>query len=196
MTLDELIAEVYELTNRPDLVAMTLSAVKNATLKAHKSDFYSKDIWETGVKFSSSAHRQSIDPYTLWTNFRAWKYIRRVEDEDDDIGKFFDIITPEETINAYGSNRADIAYIAGRVTELRSSVAFSKLLIGCYVSPIVRTGIYQSWVAEQYPFAIIHEATRIVFASIGWVEEAKTQRELVAEQYAEIKLGAVQDVGY
>ena len=46
MTLAELIAEVYLLTNRPDRVAMTTSAVKAATLKAHKSDFFSKDIHE------------------------------------------------------------------------------------------------------------------------------------------------------
>ena len=49
MTFDELVAEVYLLTARGDLTAETQSAVKAATLKAHKSDFFSKDIFETGV---------------------------------------------------------------------------------------------------------------------------------------------------
>lgn len=196
MTFDELLEEVYLITNRRDLAAETKSAVKAATLKAHKSDFYSKDIFETGVEFDSADFRQSLDYISLLSNFRAFKYLRRVEDENDDVGKFFDIVTPEETIDSYGVNRCDIAYVAGRVIEIRASVEFSKVLLGCYVLPIVREGDYRSWVAEQLPYAIIHEAARRVFRSIGNLEEAAAQTEFVAEEYAELKISAVTDVGF
>lgn len=196
MTFDDLIAEVYLVTNRPDLVGETKSAVKAATLKAHKTDFYSKDIFETGIEFDTAEFRQSLDYISLLSNFRAFKYLRRVEDENDDIGKFFDIVLPEEVLDNYGCNRDDIAYIAGRVIEIRSSVMFSKALLGCYVLPIVRESDYLSWVAEQFPYAIVYEAARVIFKGIGYDEQSAQFNLLVAEEYTLLKQSALTDVGY
>ena len=196
MTFDELVAEVYLITNRSDLVGETKSAVKAATLKAHKSDFYSKDIFEVGVEFTTAEFRQSFDYVTLLSNFRAFSYLRRVEDELDDTGTFFDIITPLELLDEYGKGRTDIAYVAGRVLEIRSSVTFSKALLGAYVLPIVRENAYLSWVAEQFPFAIVYEAARVLFKSIGYDEQSAAITRLVAEEYNLLKLSALSDVGY
>lgn len=196
MTFDELIAEVYDITNRPDLVTATNAAVKAATLKAHQSDYFSKDIFETGIEFPTADFRQSLDYVSLYSNWRALKYLRRVEDETDDVGAFFMVLTPEETIDSYGVNKVDVAYVAGRVLEIRSRVEFSKALLGCYVRPIVTPDeAYVSWVAEQHPYAIIHEAARRIFTSIGQLEEAAGQRLLVAEEYIELKMTGLTDVG-
>jgi len=196
MTFDELKEEVFIITNRRDLVAETESAIKSATLKAHKSDFYSKDIFETGVEFPTAEFRQSLDYVTLLSNFRAFKYFRRVEDEFDDVGQFIEIISVDEILDSYDINRVDIAYVAGRVLEIRSSVEFTKALLGAYVLPIVRTGAYLSWVAEQFPFAIVHEAARRIFRSIGQLEESNAQKEFVVEEYTELRMSALSDVGY
>jgi hypothetical protein len=196
MTFDELIEEVYLLTNRPDLVGETKSAVKAATLKAHKTDFYSKDIFESGIEFDTTDFRQSLDYVSLFSNFRAFKYFRRVDSATDDVGAFIEIITPEEVLDSYGCNRTDIAYVAGRVLEIRASVSFSKALLGAYVYPVVREGAYLSWVAEQAPYAIVYEAARVVFKSLGQIEESNAQAQLVAEEYSLLKLSAVTDVGY
>jgi len=196
MTFDELLEEVYLITNRRDLVAETKSAIKAATLKAHKSDFYSKDIFETGIEFDSADYRQSLDYISLFSNFRAIKYLRRVEDENDDVGAFFEIITPEETLDSYGSNRTDIAYVAGRVLEIRSAVEFSKALLGAYVLPIVREGAYNSWVAEQFPYAIIYETARVLFKAIAYDEQSATFNQLMAEEYSLLRASALTDIGY
>ena len=105
MTFDELVADIYLITNRSDLVNETKSAVKAATLKAHKSDFYSKDIFEAGIEFDTPDFRQSLDYITLLSNFRAISYLRRVEDELDDKGTFFEIIAPTEVLDGYGEGR-------------------------------------------------------------------------------------------
>lgn len=196
MNYNELVQEVYTLTGRPDLTGETASAIKAATLKAHTSDFYSKDIYETGIQFESTDYRQSLDLYNLISNFRAIKYLRRVTDANDDEGTFIEIITPEELLDGYGSNRSDVAYVAGRVLEIRSSVEFQYALLGCYVMPIVRVEAYSSWIADLYPYAIVHEAVRIVLATIGYVEEAARYSQLVAEQYALLKMNNLSDVGY
>lgn len=196
MTFAELVIEVYLITNRPDLVARTASVIKAATLKAHKSDFFSKDIHETGVIFDTSEFRQSLDYITLIPNLRAFKYLRKADDAEDDAGIFFTIITPEEILDEYGVNKADIAYVAGRVLEIRSSTEFQFALLGCYVLPVVTDGNYASWVAEQYPFAIIHDAARRIFLSIGQREEANGEKSLADDEYAELAIGAITDVGH
>ena len=196
MTFDELIEEVYLITNRPDLVGETKSAVKAATLKAHKTDFYSKDIFESGIEFDTTDFRQSLDYVSLFSNFRSFKYLKRVDSATDDVGAFIEIITPEEVLDSYGCNRTDIAYVAGRVLEIRSNVSFSKALLGCYVYPIVREGAYLSWVAEQAPYSIVYEASRVIFKATGQIEESNAQAQLVAEEYSLLKMSALSDVGY
>lgn len=195
MTFDELVAEVYDITKRPDLVTETASAVKSATLKAHRTDFYSKDIYETGVEFPNLLYKQSLDYINFIPNFRALKYIRRVTDALDENGIFFDVITPDEILDSYNKNRTDVAYVAGRVIELKASVEFKVMLMGCYVNPVVRTGAYSSWVAEQFPFAVIREAARVLFKTIGYDEQSATYQGLVAEEYALLRMSALADVG-
>lgn len=196
MTFNELLSEVYLLTNRPDLVNETKAAVKAATLKAHQSDFFSKDIHETGVEFVTSDYVQSFDYISFISNFRSFKYARRVEDANDSTGKFFTILTPEETLDSYGINKTDIAYVAGRILEIRSSVAFRYMLLGCYVFPIVREAEFSSWIAELYPYAVIYEAARVIFKTIGHDEKSRAYDTFVAEQYLLLKQSALSDVGY
>lgn len=196
MNLAELIAEVYLVTNRPDMVNETLSAVRSATLKAHQTDFYSKDIYETGVEFTESNYIQSLDYISLVSNYRALKYLRRVQDEHDQNGVFFTIVTPEEILDSYGRTRANIGYVAGRSLELHSSVPFTKCLLGCYVNPIVSVENYSSWVAEQFPYAIVHDAARKIFMATGQLDEASGQTRLLAEEYQALRSQSLTDVGY
>ena len=195
MTLNELIAEVYDLTGRPDLVAMTLSAIKSATLKAHQTDFYSKDIYEIQFSFMAPGYTFSLDYISIISNYRALKYMRKYDIASATAGKFFTVITPEEVLDQFGRELTDVAYVAGRVIEIKSSTEFKTMLLGAYVQPVITTIGYSSWVADLYPYAIIHEAARVVFGSISMHEEKNAQKELVSEWYAELKINALTDVG-
>ena len=203
MTFDELVAAVYVVTNRPDLVSDTEQAVRNATLKAHTTDgngeaqFYAKDIYETGYSFPTADYFQSLDYINLITNWRAISYLKRVEDAADTEGKFFSVISVSEILDEYGTARTDIAYVAGRVIEIRSSVEFTLGLLGAYVFPIVTPkASFSSWVADQYPYAIVHEAARMIFMSIGQKEEAASEKSLMLEEFFTLKNSSVLDVGY
>lgn len=196
MTFDELVDDVITLTNRPDLVARTDSAVRAATLKAHHLDFFSKDLFETGVNFEELNFKHSFDYTGLVSNFRAFKYLRKASDACDDTGIFFDIITPDELLDSYGSNRTDIAYVAGRALEIRSSNEFQFALLSCYVHPVITKSGYCSWIALQYPYAIIYEAVRTLFKGIGYDEQAVEYSRLTGEEFELLKLSNIQDVGY
>lgn len=196
MTFAELLTEVYNITGREDLVSLSKTAIKAATLKAHQTDFYSKDLYETPIQFTSADYVHSLDIISLIPNYRALKYMRKYDTSSLEAGDFFNLITPEEVLDKYNRALLDVCYVAGRVIEIKSSTSFDTILLGAYVSPIVVEANYSSWVADLYPYAIIHEAARFVFASIAMNDEKNAQKEFVAEQYAELRTNALPDYGY
>jgi hypothetical protein len=197
MTFAELEAEVYIHTKRSDLVALTKTAIRAATLKAHQTDFYSKDIYETGIDLTVSQARHSIDYITLISNLRALKYIRRVDSlTDENTTNFFEIVPPELLVDSYSEFKTDVGYIAGRSLELRGAVDFQYIILGAYVNPIATETGYSSWVALLYPDVIILEAARQIFKSQGKSEEETTYNRLVREQYILLRTNALTDVGY
>lgn len=196
MTFTEILTEIYNITSRPDLVDLTKTAVKAATLKAHQTDFYSKDIYELSLQFTEKSYVHSLDYISKIPNYRALKYMRLYDTVTAESGKFFTVITPEEVLDQYNRELLDVCYVAGRVIEIKSSVEFDTILVGCYVLPNIVEAEYSSWVADLYPYVIIHEAARVVFGSIAMQAEAKSQAQFVAEQYAELKINALPDVGF
>ena len=196
MTLTELIEEVYALTNRPDLEVQTKSAVKAATLKMHSSDFYPKDIYETGIQFDEAAYIHSFDMYSFVSNMRAVKYLRVADNASDQNGAFLEIISPEEVLDSYNRNRTNIAYAAGRNLEIRAAAPFKYAYFGCYVLPTVTEANYGSWIADLQPYAIIYEAARNIFKLIGYDEEASAYNGLVAEELQLLKINHLATLGY
>ena len=59
-TFAELVADVKILTNRPDLDAEIKLAVKAATLKAHHTDFYPKDLYGVAIQWTPVGFLQSL----------------------------------------------------------------------------------------------------------------------------------------
>jgi len=195
MTFEELLEEVYTLTNRPDLVGVSTTAIKAATLKAHQSDFYSKDIFETVLACEGEPdYVTSIDYISIVCNYRALKYLRALDDTGQP-AQFITMTTPEGILDGYGAQKTDIVYVAGRILEVRASTLVSKFLFSCYVNPITTAEGYASWVADLYPFAIIYEAARVVFKSIGFDEQAAAYQGLVNEQFTLLRTNALTDLG-
>lgn len=196
MTLAELITEVYSLTGRPDRSADTLSAIKSATLKAHQSDYYYKDIFESGIVFDSSSFVQSLDYRTLLPRWRALKYLRKYDIASNTPGKELDIILPDNVLDSYKTTKTDICYVAGAFVQLNSSSREDTYLLGCYLNPDITETSYTSWVALDHPYAIIFDAAATVFKAIGKDEEAAAYRILVVEQIAMLKMSNIEGVGY
>lgn len=181
-TLAELVADVYTLTKRPDLIDRTKLAVRAATLKLHQRDFFAKDIMEFGVSFSAAAVVQSFEYKRVQPRWRAAKYFRKTNVVGMDTGEFFEIITPEEILDSYQINRSNVCYLAGSVFQLRSSEEFQYMFCGCYVNPDTTEASFSSWIADERPYAIVYDAAASIFKSIGADEEEKAHRQLAMEQ--------------
>lgn len=195
MTLTELIAEVYLLTNRPDLVNQTLSAVRSATLKLHQSDYYYKDIFETGIVFGTSEYLQQLDYRTVIPRWRSLKYLRKT-DSTGTLGSFFTVVAPEQVLDSYALNRNDICYAAGDVIQIRSSTELQYAIVGCYRNPDVGAISYSSWIANDHPWAIIFEAATAVLLMIGKDSQARSMAQLANIQLAELRNSNILAEGY
>lgn len=190
MLLSELITETYVQTLRPDLVAETTAAVKSATLLAHNSDFYARDLYENGVVFDESLFIQSLSVGVI-PNYRKINYIRLYDAVGQSPGPMLEILTPDQIFDAYGVDKVNIAYEAGTQIEIRGGVPFQHILVGAYVTPDITNLGYNSWVADSYPYAIIYSAARIVLYASGNLELGNKMRELAAEQLQEMQFSSI-----
>jgi len=193
-TFAELLEDVYSLTQRRDLVAETKLAVKAATLRAHQSDYFSKDLTETGLTFTEKLNIQQLAPRELFPRYRALKYFR-VHDGTTPM-QFLEVITPEQVLDGYKLTRNDVVYEAGMVLQLRSSTAFEYALMGMYLNPSVTEDTYSSWIADAFPFAIIYEAAAIIYKTIGYDEQNAAYRQMSGEALMELKMSNILANGY
>lgn len=190
-----LVADVISLTNRPVLVNETKLAVQAATLKAHQMDDWIKDLREYSIQFSSSDFYQSLDYKQLLPLWRKPRYVRKYDITGAAVGKFLTYLEPEQVIDGYGADRADIFYVAGDSLQIKSSTSLQYALLACYVNPDITEAGYNSWIADDHKFAIVYEAVAIIFKTIGYDEQVPVYREMVKEQMQMLKQHAVTGLG-
>ena len=196
-TLTELCSDVYTITNRPDLVAETQLAVRAATLKLHQSDFYFRDIFETGIKFDDPDYIQQFNVKSVVPLFRSLKYIRRYDTSGSGApAEYYSILGPTELLDSYNRDKVNVAYCAGDTVNIKSKVPVQNALLGVYVNPNITVSGFSSWIAVDHPFAIVFEACRILFKQIGYDEMAQSSERLAGEQLMLLKEINIQSVGY
>lgn len=196
MTFTEIFNEVILITKRPDLVDQTKQKIRSATIKAHHSDFYFKDLVEVPVQFTNLFFLQSFIPNEVVPQFRMAKYIRLWNGGiEGDVGKFLTPIQIENSLDLYKNIKTDVFYMAGQLLQIRGACTLDKVLFGCYVNPVITPeASYSSWIANEQPYAIIYEAARQIFKSISYTEQANEFSGLVGEEYAELKLTYVDSI--
>jgi len=192
----DLCAEVYTLTGRSDRVAETESAVKSATLKAHQSDYFYKDLVEFGLDFGSADFTQSWGYKSNIPRYRSIKWLRKYDNTSGVPGKLLDLVVPENVFDAYKIQKQDIYYVAGSFLQINSSTSEQYYLASCYINPDITSDNYDSWVADDHPYAIIYDAAATVFKTIGKDEEASAYRNLVAEQISILRASNIVATGY
>jgi hypothetical protein len=170
MTLNELIAEVYTLTGRPDLVAETSAAIRKATLKMHSLDFFYRDLQEEIIGFPTTAFKQQYDLQINIPSYRAIKYVRRWNAVPTGMENYFTKLEPDAVLDSYGREATNIWYVAGAMLNIKGKEQISNLVLGYYRHPDITTNGFSSWIAIEQPFAIIEEACANIFQMIGHAE--------------------------
>lgn len=191
--LTSMVNDVISLTSRPDLSAEIKVAVRAATLRAHHSDYFWRDWEEYSLRFDTPALIQKVKLQELIPRYRTIRHLRKFDGSE--AGDFLLAVTPEESLDSYKRNRLDVFYTAGDQLNIRSSTNLEYILLGCYISPDTGDETYDSWIAKIYPNAIVNDAARIIFKSIGYDEQAAVYTEMVREDYLSLKTNFIQQTG-
>lgn len=204
MTLAELLAEVYALTNRPDLSAESTSAIKAALLKMHHVDFFYKDLQAALVSLPGTDFVASFET-SLLPRFRAMKFIRKWyatslntqvwPAANGMAGPFLTLKEPSDILSSYGRELLDIYYVAGTSVNIRTSDAPPKLLVSWYQNPnatLAGLNAGTDWVCIEHPFAIVFDAASSVFKMIGYDEQSARFSQLVSEQIALLRISNIE----
>lgn len=202
MNFDELRSEVLSIVKRPDQMPRIEAAIRAATLKAHRQDYFFRDLVETGVQFAGDSCIRNFLPSSIFgTRFRKIKYIRYwMYDGTDEqtLGSpssFLTAIDIENSLDAYGYTKTNVYYMAGELVQIRTSQSLTHCLVGAYLNPIVTETNFSSWIADSNPYAIIYEACRQVFNQIGKASDAQTMTQSLIEEYSQLKLDSINRPG-
>lgn len=191
MTYTELVEAVYSLTNRPEMVGETALAVQSATLKAHQSDFYTRDSVEKLLVLAEDSYIAQVDLSVL-VRYRAMRWLRKWDPAGFDpntqlqtgtAGEFIEPIEPEMVIDSYGYTKANRWYVAGNFLNIRSNTSIRQVLMSYYQAPkVAPVAQYSSWVADTVPFAIIFDAASTIFQLLGQNDQSRKYDTFVLEQ--------------
>jgi len=196
MNLQELQDEVQVIVRRPDLAAEIKSAVKAATLKLHHLDYFPKDLREVSLAFSEAVTLMQIEYASLLPDWRALAYLRPTDASYSDQRPFFTVLTPDQTVDTYQVNKENIVYLSGQILQLRACPAVTSVLLGYYAHPNITDAGYNSWIAREYPYAIVYDAAAKLFKKIGLDEQAGAMMRDAAELATEMRNSNVVAVGY
>lgn len=183
---------VYTLTNRSDLVAETALAVRQATLRIHRSAFFPRDVIE-GLLPLSPAFNFQLDIPTYFPRFRAFSYLRPYTQITATPASFLiDWMRPDAIFDEYGVEKTNIGYIAGNNVNIKlgptnatqqqtgNAPNWDSFLYGYYQNPVLSpNAAYASWIADEHPGIIVLDAACLVFRMIGYEEAAARLQTMV-----------------
>ncbi len=166
----------------------------------HGLEFFYKDILTADVVFDIPAYLQTLDTSAL-PFFRSISYLRKDNPRysafeaspyagaipplsvngtilSTSIARsFLKIITPDDILDEYMAEKSDVVYQAGGTIFIRSSTSLQFVNAGWYAWPnldMANANVgYASWIANEYPYAIIYDAASAVLQKIGMTDAAR-----------------------
>lgn len=181
---DDIYTKVMDHTRRPELVALTKSAIRTAVLRAHHLDFFPRD---KDIKVLS----YTVDPSTTFYDFSMAAELPKCRTvakvysslESDRTGTFAlpqDHLTEEleyrEIDDLYDENGCRRRYIYTVVADtLRCfpETPTGRLNVVFFKDPDTSDAGLNSWIARQYEDDVAAWAAAIVFARSGFLEQAQ-----------------------
>ena len=195
MTYATVLQDVYDITKRPDLTVETAIGIKSAVLQLHGQDFYSRDLYETGISFPTSDYLQTLDYKVLLPRWRSMKYLRKYDAVGMTPGAKLSPVSIEKTIDGYKIDRTDVYYLAGVVYQIKSSTEEQYYLLGAYLWPSIDPSAFDSWIADEYPYAVAYKAATLAMRAIGHMDIADSFEKQANIFAQEIGVNNIETVG-
>lgn len=214
-TLQEIAADVYVYTNRPDLVTETEVAIRKAIKKFHGADTFKRDLVVQRMDMTAltptdpGQYRWSI-PLADFPRYRRFDCVRYPAGQypqhnqafapliDSAAGftnnREFTEVNANNIYDGYGYERPSYFMVTGNSVTVKSSWYVDKLDFLYYnwpEIPLAPTDLLTSWIASEYPEAIVEEASASVFKMIGKDDEHQRFQALFAENLAILRAASI-----
>lgn len=178
-------------TKRPELVAITDSAIRLATMRAHQVDFFSRDQRNLLITYTppttNELYTDIADIYTSAANLRT-PYFIQVEDSTtflpvenlkfvSDYRDFYDV---------YNQVQDSIFTLLGTSLRIRAYTSTGRCRFFYYVNPVTTEVDYSSWIADQHSDELALWAAAIVWARSGFQEIAKSMQTDVINPFKDM----------
>lgn len=174
-TFAELESLVVEQTRRPEIPAITKAAIRTATMRAHHTDFFPKDVAVGALTYvpNSATYRDFPDLSSLLTRLRSVKTLQGLESATMAPVEAFEFRDVDDVYDADGNRRPSIYNIIGDTLRVYPQTQTGLLQVIYYQNPAIVEANYSSWIANTYPDELAAWASAIVFARTGFAEMAQ-----------------------
>ena len=174
-TFAELESLVVAQTRRPEIPAVTQAAIRTATMRAHHTDFFPKDVAVGTITYApnSAIFRDFPDVSSTLTRMRSVKSLQGLEAVSMAPVESFEYRDLDDVYDADSNRRPSIYNIIGDTLRIYPQTQTGLIQVYYYQNPSVTEGIYYSWIADMYPDELAAWAAAIVFARTGFAEMAQ-----------------------
>lgn len=195
MNFTELQAEVVLWTKRPDLVAATRSAIRQATLFAHRSDNYWRDL-NDGILVPISAAEGVILAEDYLPRLRSIASIYPYDSASNTHTAELENIAIDCLRDEYNVRKVNWFYGTAQGIRYNVSQLLPTLRIGYYRNPDVNPETFDSWIATIYPDVIVKWAVSLMFKTMGHTDEAAQELQVAQAMLQELVSGDFNIKGY
>lgn len=174
-TFAEMEALVVGQTRRPEVPAITQAAIRTATLRAHHTDFFYRDLAPGNLSYTPLSGAQFYDIPDITTMLPKLRSLQTLK------GLETATITPVEKLeyrelqDLYDSDnylRPSVYTLIGDTLRIYPQLHTGLLGVSYYKNPVTTDAGYSSWIANEYPDDLAMWAAAIVFARTGFAEMA------------------------
>ena len=194
-TFADLLTLTAEISRRPELVSMTKAAIRAATLRAHLTDFFTRDAWVARLSYvapSAVSYADVTDIYAAIPKLRAVKFVQCVNPATGAPSENLEYRDVNDTYDTKGVLRQNCYTLQGTVLRIYPFLMTGLIDVHCYTLPIVTEGGYNSWIANDFPEEIATWAASIVLHRTGALEQATQMLKLQVLPFKELLVESYQ----
>lgn len=189
---DDLLDEIYVLTNRPDLSAETAIALRQTTRLAHKSGKYWRDLKTKLITGLALDAIQSIDLAVEAPRFRG---VARLCSTDNPQLEFKDTLA-SDLLDPDGYYRTNVYWGLGNRLNVRAAAPEAAYTLDYFEYPIMTpTASYATWLAEEHRDLLVTMSAANVLSMVGETEIAGRLQGLATAELAMLKNSNLEIVG-
>jgi hypothetical protein len=174
-TFAEMETLVVGQTRRPEVTAVTQAAIRTATLRAHHTDFFKRDLSTGTLTYtpsSSAIFYDFTDISTTLLRMRAFQLMQSVDAATLIPSENFEYRELQDLYDSDNVLRTSMYTMIGDTLRVYPASATGRLDAYYYRNPVTTEVGYSSWIANEYPDELAMWAAAIVFARTGFAEMA------------------------